>query len=153
MRGIILFVISIISLIAVAAELPAGDLQAAGKTVANNRAGQPAQTASLKPGKLTCEYLENPLGIDTARPRFSWTLVSDGRNQKQLAYELIVSDNREDIERLNGNMWKTGKMTTSQSLHLIYDGLPLKSFHRYYWRVRVYDQDDARSSWSVPAWF
>ncbi|MDD4192241.1 MAG: hypothetical protein PHI28_12980, partial [Mangrovibacterium sp.] len=147
MKRTILFVISIISLMAVAAELPDGNLQAAGKTVTNKGASQPAQAASLQTGKLTCEYLENPLGIDMARPRFSWTLVSDGRNQKQLAYELIVSDNREDIERLNGNVWKTGKMTTSRSLHLVYDGLPLKSFHRYYWRVKVYDQNDLPSSW------
>ena len=153
MKRTILFVISIISLMAVAAELPDGNLQAAGKTVTNKGASQPAQAASLQTGKLTCEYLENPLGIDMARPRFSWTLVSDGRNQKQLAYELIVSDNREDVERLNGNVWKTGKMTTSRSLHLVYDGLPLKSFHRYYWRVKVYDQNDLPSSWSDPAWF
>ncbi|MGV8094048.1 MAG: family 78 glycoside hydrolase catalytic domain [Mangrovibacterium sp.] len=102
---------------------------------------------------LKCEYLVNPLGIDNLKPGFSWTLISEERDQKQSACEIIVSDNIRDIERLNGNVWETGKITTSQSLHLVYDGLPLKSFQRYYWRVKVYDQNDLPSSWSNPAWF
>ena len=59
---------------------------------------------SLRPGTLTCEYIENPLGIDTKLPRLSWTFESTERNQSQSAYELIVSDNVKDIQQGRGNV-------------------------------------------------
>jgi hypothetical protein len=35
-------------------------------------ASESAQTSSLKPAKLRCEYLVNPMVIDVVRPRLSW---------------------------------------------------------------------------------
>jgi hypothetical protein len=32
--------------------------------------------ANLSPDRLRCEYLDNPLGIDTPQPRLSWVLES-----------------------------------------------------------------------------
>jgi hypothetical protein len=72
----------------------------------------------LKPEKLTTEYLVNPLGIDVTQPRLSWTLVSGARAQKQSAYELIVSDNEKDIVAGTGTAWSSGKVPSSQSLHI-----------------------------------
>ena len=109
--------------------------------------------ATLKPGKLTCEYMTSPLGIDIPRPHLNWTLVASGRNRQQTAFELIVSDNIKDITAAKGNVWQTGKVMSGQSLHVIYAGRPLASFTRYYWRVRVYDQNGEVSGWSAPAWF
>jgi len=107
----------------------------------------------LKTGTLTCEYIANPLGIDIAHPRLSWTLTGDGRNQQQTAYELLVSDNEAAIKNGKGNMWTTGKVMSDQSLHITYEGQPLQPFTRYYWRVRVYDQQGVASGWSAPQWF
>lgn len=107
----------------------------------------------LNPGILTCEYAVNPIGIDVADPDLSWTVVSGKRKQAQSAYELIVSDNIPDIANVTGNAWKTGKIISSQTLHVRYSGSPLKSFTRYYWRVKVYDKDGQSSPWSDIAWF
>jgi alpha-L-rhamnosidase len=38
---------------------------------------------------LRCEYLVNPLGIDSPQPRLSWTLHSKERGQVQKAYQLL----------------------------------------------------------------
>jgi alpha-L-rhamnosidase len=111
-----------------------------------------AQSA-LVPARLTCEYRVNPLGIDQLKPELSWTLVSEKRDQRQTAYEILVSDNKNDILHLHGNVWQTGKVNTGQSLHIVYEGKPLRSFTRYYWRVRVYDGNGHGSSWSTPGWF
>lgn len=46
----------------------------------------------LFPDRLRCEYLENPLAIDVTHPRLSWTLHSEERNQRQLAYRIVVAD-------------------------------------------------------------
>jgi len=114
-------------------------------------AGQPSTTLSTD--KLSCEYLQNPLGIETAAPRLSWTLTASKRNQIQQAYEVLVSDNLKDLQSLKGNLWQPGKIRTAQSLHIVYAGKPLKAFKRYYWRVRVYNQDGKASPWSDVAWF
>src|ERR1700730_9044835 len=77
-----------------------------------------AQTSSLQPDNLRCEYIENPLGIDTKHPRLSWEFLAGDRNQFQSAYELIVSTNSADIENMKGNVWSTGKVISSQNLHI-----------------------------------
>jgi alpha-L-rhamnosidase len=110
-------------------------------------------SASLKPDVLTCEYIKNPLGIDIQKPRLSWTLTSDQRNQFQKAYQVLVSDNLYDIHKNKGNVWSSGKITSSQNLHVEYNGSPLKSFIKYYWIVRVYNQKGESSPWSQPATF
>jgi alpha-L-rhamnosidase len=109
--------------------------------------------AALQPGQLTCEYLYNPLGIDTKLPRFSWTLQSTGRNQYQSAYEIIVSDDLKRIQAGTGTHWSTQKIFASQTLHIVYNGNALQSRKRYYWRVKVYDKEGHASGWSEPAWF
>lgn len=110
------------------------------------------QAVPLQPTYLTCEYIENPLGIDTKAPRLSWTLNSSQRNQFQKAYELIVSDNPKDIQQERGSVWSTGKLMSSQNIQIEYQGSDLKSFTRYYWRVKVYNQND-ETSWSNVNWF
>ncbi|MDR0713652.1 MAG: glycoside hydrolase family 78 protein, partial [Bacteroidales bacterium] len=109
--------------------------------------------SSITPCDLRCEYMPYPLGLDVAVPRFGWTFLSDGRNQWQSACELIVGDSRKDVERLKGNMWESGKINNSRNIQVAYGGQPLKSFTRYFWRVRVYDRNGVASAWSAPAWF
>jgi len=130
MKKITLFIISIICLFVSA------------------KAAQP-----LQPSNLTCEYIENPLGIDTKTPRFSWILKTSERNQFQLAYELIVSDNLKDVQQGKGNVWSTGKITSPQNIQIEFSGDPLKSFTKYYWRIKVYNQNDEASEWSDINWF
>lgn len=105
--------------------------------------------SSLKPGKLTTEYIQNPLGIDISNPRLSWILLSDDRNQKQIAYEIIVSDNLKEVLSGIGKIWSTGKINSNQSTHIVYSGNRLQPFSKYYWRVKVYDSKNQSSEWSI----
>lgn len=107
----------------------------------------------LLPGRLTCEYLQNPLGIDMRQPRFSWTLVGNERNQLQSAYEILVSDDEKQLASNKGNCWSSGKIISNQATHILYQGKPLRSFTRYYWRINVYNQEGVASGWSKTAWF
>jgi len=112
-----------------------------------------AASATLLPERLTCEYLENPLGIDSKLPRFSWTFSSGSRDQRQTAYEIIVSDNPGDVQAGRGNSWTSGKINSRQNIQIEYAGTPLKSFTRYFWSIKVYDQNGETGAWSSPAWF
>jgi alpha-L-rhamnosidase len=106
---------------------------------------------SLAPATLTCEYLNNPIGIDTEKPRFSWTLRSDMGSTKQSAYEMVVTKIREGAEKKT--VWQTGRVNSSQQLHIEYNGETLDPFTRYTWQVKVYDENNSSSGWSEPASF
>ncbi|MCH5719004.1 alpha-L-rhamnosidase N-terminal domain-containing protein [Niabella hibiscisoli] len=108
-----------------------------------------AQT--LFPADLRCELIENPLGIDISSPSLSWGFTAQGQNRKQTHYEIVVS--RDSAHSLAAKMWGSGKSSSPNNLSIIYAGKPLASFTRYYWKVRVYDQDGKPSSWSKNAWF
>lgn len=115
----------------------------------NNSIAAPA----LQPMHLTCEYLENPLGIDMAKPRLSWNFTSAAQNQFQTAYEILVSENEKDSKLLKGNCWQTSKIISTENIHIEYNGQPLKAFTKYYWRVKVYDKNGIASTWSTIASF
>jgi alpha-L-rhamnosidase len=102
---------------------------------------------------LRCEYQVNPLGIDTGKPRLSWTLKSNIRGQKQTAHQVIVSTNLEELKANKGDQWDSQKVLSSNSIQVIYQGKPLASSTRYYWKVRVWDKGGNSGSWCEPSWF
>lgn len=98
---------------------------------------------------LLTENLKNPVGLDSKLPRFSWQLEAPGRNIQQTAYEIRIS------KESNGktSLWNSGKVTSSQSLHIVYGGPALQSDKKYYWQIRVWDNKGKVSAWSAPAWW
>ncbi|MDR2449275.1 MAG: glycoside hydrolase family 78 protein [Prevotellaceae bacterium] len=108
---------------------------------------------SAEPYGLTCEYQANPLGIDIVQPVLGWKLSSDERNQYQTAYELMVALSEKDLEQGRNLVWKSGKVVSGQSFNIEYGGKRLRSFTRYYWRVKVYDRNGKASGWSPAAYW
>ena len=100
---------------------------------------------------LSCEHLTNPLGIDETEPGLSWKLVSDERGQKQTAYQVLVASSLEKLNENEGDFWDSGKVSSDQSVYVTYNGQPLESRMRCYWKVRIWDKDGRRSNWSEPA--
>ncbi len=95
---------------------------------------------------LLTENSINPVGLDIIQPRFTWLLGSEKRNVSQSAYEIKVTHGKSDL-------WHTGKVMSSQSVHVAYGGSPLQSGTKYTWQVRVWDNEGKVSSWSKPATF
>jgi alpha-L-rhamnosidase len=69
-------------------------------------------------GVLRCEYRVNPLGIDTARPRVRWTLESEGRNEVQSAYRVLVASTAEALAADEGDLWDSGKVSWSDNMNV-----------------------------------
>ena len=106
---------------------------------------------SLSLQELRCEYMIDPVGIDVIKPRLSWILRSEKRDQKQHAYQIIVSCSEKKSGAGKGDMWDTGKVDSDQSVHIVYSGKPLQSRQLLFWRVRVWDKDGNVSGWSETA--
>ena len=107
----------------------------------------------LKVVNLTCEYMQNPLGIDVRNPMLGWQLQSDERGTSQSAYEIWVATDSSQLNTGKGLVWKSGKVRSSENANLVYAGKGLRPFTRYYWKVRAYDGEGAVSAWSETAWW
>ncbi|KAA3616310.1 MAG: alpha-rhamnosidase [Calditrichaeota bacterium] len=101
--------------------------------------------------KLSCEYRINPLGIDVLTPRLSWICSSVQRGDLQTAYQIIVATSMENLNKDIGDAWDSGQVQSSQSVHIKFDGIPLKSDQDYFWKVRVWNKKSQPSDWSAPA--
>lgn len=108
---------------------------------------------SVQVHTLTCNHFNNPIGIATAIPVFSWQLRADGRNVMQTACEVRVAASEAVLAKQQGFEWNSGKMRTDQSVNLLYKGRTLRAGHTYYWQVRVWDNKGGVSAWSSTARF
>ncbi|HEY4789481.1 MAG TPA: alpha-L-rhamnosidase, partial [Bacteroidales bacterium] len=113
----------------------------------NNSCGQRVITV-MNP---RCEYEINPLGLETDHPRLSWELASDLKNQTQSAFRIIVADNPETLTSDKGNVWDTKKIKSNESIQVEYQGKQLEPNKKYYWKVKVWNQDSKESDWSETA--
>ncbi|MFH5879437.1 family 78 glycoside hydrolase catalytic domain [Arthrobacter sp. NA-172] len=95
--------------------------------------------SSIRCTGVRVEHLVEPLGLDTARPRFSWV----PEEARQNAYEIEVED------RAGSCVWATGRMDSPESVLIQYDGEVLRSNTAYIWRVRAWAEDSpAPGDWT-----
>ncbi len=114
----------------------------------------PMLAANFTPGELRCEYHAAPLAIGTSVPRFSWKLQpadSNARDLHQTAYEIQVARESKGFDA--DLSWSSGKVGSSSTDQIVYEGTPLLSRDRLAWRVRVWGDDAKPSTWSEPATF
>lgn len=90
-----------------------------------------------KPITLRVDYEDSPSNLPPDRPRFSWQL--DRETGGQSAYQLLVSRSPETLDNDIGDAWDSGKVETSDSVNVVYDGAPLAADSVYYWKVRIWD--------------
>jgi alpha-L-rhamnosidase len=110
--------------------------------------------ASVHVQDLRCEYLENPLGIDSSEPQLSWKLAAPNpkeRCQRQTAYQILVAGSSRLLAKNRPDLWDSGDVASDQSAHVAYAGRPLSSGMRCYWKARVKDENGIWSQWSKPA--
>ncbi|MBN2182496.1 MAG: glycoside hydrolase family 78 protein [Sedimentisphaerales bacterium] len=109
-----------------------------------------AQTAATK--LTVSEGFVNPIGFYDSVPTFSWQLPQDGEIKQQTAYR-IVAATAEALLPDNADLWDSGKIASSQSVWIPYQGKALQSRQQVYWQVRYWDQQGRASGWGNPAQF
>jgi len=113
----------------------------------------PTEAADLTPVQLKCEYAANPLGVDVARPRFSWVLKSPRRGQVQTAYQILVASSQQKLQADAGDKWDSGQENSDRSVKIAYQGKVLASGERCWWKIRAWDKSGSPSEYSAPATF
>lgn len=67
---------------------------------------------------------------------FGWQLESNKNNTVQKAYEIKLFSDKKDL------IWESGKVQSSKSINLYYDGPELQSRNKYCWKVTVWNNYD-----------
>ena len=101
---------------------------------------------------LSCNKAMNPIAVVT-QPSFGWIIEAEGFNIKQEQYQIIVASSIKNLQDDIGDFWDSGKVSSEQSQLIDYRGIPLKHEVKYYWKVRVWTNDNRQSNWSDPAFF
>jgi alpha-L-rhamnosidase len=103
--------------------------------------------------ELKTEHLKDPLGIETPRPRFNWLLESEERGQLQTGFQVLVGSSLEKLQADKGDKWDSGRISSDNSVEVVYGGSELASGERCYWKVRVWDRNGKPGAYSSPSFF
>ena len=99
---------------------------------------------------LRLDMKENPTGIDSEKPRFSWQLTSALQDVIQTAYMIEVAESPEQLEKGKELIWNSGQVASKKSILIPYNGQPLEAEKTYYWRVKAFT-NQGETAWSSPA--
>jgi alpha-L-rhamnosidase len=105
-------------------------------------------SAQVSISETLCNYQKTPIGIDSKETSLSWQLHSSRLGVKQTAYRLLVANDSTLLQGDNGNVWDTKKVSSAQSIQVLYSGKKLASAKTYFWKVKVWDNFGNTSAWS-----
>jgi len=111
----------------------------------------PLASQAMDATNLRSEYLIDPLGLDTPRPRLSWVVESATRGDRQTSWQILVASTAEGLAADKGDLWDSGEIKGDETNEIAYDGQRLESRSACFWKVRTWDKDAKVSAWSVPA--
>ncbi len=83
----------------------------------------------------TVEMQNGSMPLATAEPRFSWQYEAEVNNVVQTEYRIIVASSEKNAKKGIGDLWDTRSVDTNQMLYIPYEGKPLKSRDRCWWKV------------------
>ncbi|MGV3720381.1 MAG: hypothetical protein ACO1SX_05665, partial [Actinomycetota bacterium] len=118
-------------------------------------ANSPARSP-MGPVELHCEYQENPLAVDVPRPRLGWRFglrqpdrsrapeepraVTATKNAGQSAYQILVASSAGQLKKNRGDLWDSGRVSSSEQFGIEYAGKPLVSGQQAFWKVRAWER-------------
>ena len=74
-----------------------------------------AERSPLIPVELRCDWMLDPLGVDSAPPRLSWQLQGDGsRGLRQSVWQVLASSSRDGLEHDQGDVWDSGSVSSAE---------------------------------------
>lgn len=99
---------------------------------------------------LQCEYMDMPLCIDMTNPRLMWQINTTAFDVKQQAFRVLVASSSRLLKEGKADYWDSGICFSDAQL-VVYQGNPLQSHSRYWWKVEVWDGKQWK--YSGKSWF
>ena len=108
---------------------------------------------SRPPRELSVENIRQPSSVymKDPQPEFAWIVPDEAVFQS--GYQVLVASSRKNIDNNIGDLWNSGQVRSTQSSDIEYNGTPLTAGHKYYWKVRLFDEVNRLSSYSDPQSF
>ena len=106
------------------------------------------------PTDLTVELIREPsesVVIYDLKPEFGWTVPVEAKFQK--AFQILVASNLENIDANLGDVWDSQRIASSESTNIEYGGEFLELDQTYYWKVRIWDEENRLVEYSTPQRF
>jgi alpha-L-rhamnosidase len=100
------------------------------------------------PGGMRVEYLRDPdrTRVQDPLPEYSWIVPDEAVTQK--AYQVLVASSKELLVNNIGDVWDSKQVRSSQSINIEHGDSPLQANTSYFWKVRIWDQDNRLSEYS-----
>lgn len=115
--------------------------------------GMSAVTRDVKLLGLTCNYVEEPIGMGDKKPLLGWRIDTDRAGYLQGSYRVLVASDKALLDADCGDIWDSGIVADGKSQHVKFAGTPLLPCCDYYWKVKVWDVSGLESDWSpVASW-
>lgn len=95
---------------------------------------------SREPTSLQIEFKKREV------PRLSW--VNPKTVLSQTAYQILVASSQEKVELNIGDVWNSGRVENSSSEEIELPIAKLENGKTYFWKVRIYDEDNRLSAYS-----
>ena len=97
---------------------------------------------------LACNSKNNPTVVESEQPLFSWIINAKGFNRSQSAYHILVASSIDKLDANDADLWDSGKTLSSNSVYVTYKGEHLKAVQKYFWKVKIWDENEQASNWS-----
>jgi len=112
-----------------------------------------SDASTAAPNALTIEYIRNPslVKIKDPSPEFGWNVPQAAVTQS--AYQILVSSSLLNIKNNQGDVWNSGSVRGSNSSNVSFEGSKLTPGKKYYWKVRIWDENNRLSRYSEPQAF
>ena len=97
------------------------------------------------------EYFTNPVGMDLSSPRFNWQLPASRNGLMQGAYRIVVASSEKKLFD-DADIWDSGFVKSSESIQVEFPR-EINSRDKFFWAVKVWDENGDASTWSDIAFF
>jgi hypothetical protein len=87
------------------------------------------------------------MATKSPNPEYTWLLPKEALAQK--AYQILVATSQKQIDQNSGDVWDSVQVRKNTNANIPHEGKPLQPGQTYYWKVRIWDQDNRLSEYSA----
>lgn len=111
------------------------------------------EESTMQVKQLKVQNLDNPIGIQTTNPVFSWKLTAEEKGSRQTAYRIVAASSESNLKNGIYDKWDSGKVMNPDNYGVVYAGEGVESMERVYWSVMVWDQKDRPTAFADTSYY